>query len=104
MGTVIRGYHVYMDIWTPEVHEKFACHQESGNEHVRFAIAIFTGGENILGHLTLTNGIRVALSLGVLGIEGVPNSTLLSQLKANVSSKHEVQLPCEGIHLRYDDK
>ena len=51
VGTAIRGYHVYRDVWTPEVHEEFACRQESDNEHDRFAIAIFTDGENVLGHL-----------------------------------------------------
>ena len=35
----------------PEIHEEFGCHQESGNEHNRLAIAIFTDGENILAHL-----------------------------------------------------
>ena len=54
------GYHVYKDIWALKIHEEFVCHQESGNEHDRFAITIFTGGENILGHLTLTDGVRVA--------------------------------------------
>ena len=71
MATFHIHAHQYVDMVTsfhykdvrPEVHEEFACRQESVNEHDRFAIAIFVGGENILGRLTSTNGIRIALSL-----------------------------------------
>ena len=58
------------------------------NTHNRFAIAIFTDGENVCS--------------GVLGIGGHPNSKLSSRLKAISSKQTEthtvVQVPCGRIY------
>ena len=37
--SVIRGYHVYKDIWVPIIGEILFCEQEPGNEEDRFAVA-----------------------------------------------------------------
>ena len=38
--TVIRGYHVYKEIWTATTGEALTCRQETDNFHDRFAVAI----------------------------------------------------------------
>ena len=53
VDTVVRGYHVYKDIWLPETGESFLCRQESDNEHDRYAVAVYANENNseTVGHL-----------------------------------------------------
>ena len=39
VDSVIRGYHIYKDIWVPIIGEILFCEQELGNEEDRFAVA-----------------------------------------------------------------
>ena len=39
VDSVIRGYHVYTDIWVSIIGEILFCEQEPGNEEDRFAVA-----------------------------------------------------------------
>ena len=39
VDSVIRGYHVYKDIWVPIIGEILFCEQETGNEEDCFAVA-----------------------------------------------------------------
>lgn len=50
VDTVIRGYHVYKDIWTAAVREILVCRRETDNLHDRFALAVCRGGD-IVGHV-----------------------------------------------------
>ena len=37
----VRGYHAYMDIWTPKVSDENVClKSENENQHGKFAVAI----------------------------------------------------------------
>ena len=38
VDSVIRGYHVYKDIWVPIIGEILFCEQEPGNGEDRFAV------------------------------------------------------------------
>jgi len=40
LESVVRGYHVYMRIWDPEIGDVLACKQESENDDDRFAVAV----------------------------------------------------------------
>ena len=40
LDSVIRGHHVYKDIWTPFVGEELTLNQENGNSHDRYAITV----------------------------------------------------------------
>lgn len=41
--TVIRGYHVYKEIWTTTLGKVLTCRQETDNFHDRFAVAVLKG-------------------------------------------------------------
>ena len=46
----VRGFHVYGDIWTPNVGDLLDCEQESGNLNDAYAVAI-KNGVNVIGHV-----------------------------------------------------
>ena len=39
IASLIRGYHIHQDIWTPTINEELSCEQEIGNRHDTFAVA-----------------------------------------------------------------
>ena len=41
---MVRGYHVYKDIWIPVVREEFQCLREGRNQLDPFAVAVMRGG------------------------------------------------------------
>ena len=47
---MVRGYHVYKDIWTAVVGEEFQCRREDGNRFDPFAMAVMRGG-TVIGHV-----------------------------------------------------
>lgn len=51
LDSFVRGYHAYMDIWTPKVgDENFCLKSENENPHDKFAVAILLE-EQIVGHV-----------------------------------------------------
>ena len=51
LDSFVRGYHAYMDIWTPKVgDENFCLKSENENQHDKFAVAILLE-EQIVGHV-----------------------------------------------------
>ena len=49
---MVRGYHVYQDIWTAVIGEEFPCKREAGNTFDPFAVAVTRGDTNIvIGHV-----------------------------------------------------
>ena len=51
VDSVIRGFHIYKDIWDPEVGELLMCRQEFGNLHDPYAVSVIRGDEVIVGHV-----------------------------------------------------
>ena len=49
-ATVIRGYHVYKEIWTAPLGEILFCQRETDNRHDRFVVAIVKDSE-VVGHV-----------------------------------------------------
>ena len=47
---VVRGYHVYKDIWTAVIDEEFPCKREDGNRVDPFAVAV-RRGDDVIGHV-----------------------------------------------------
>ena len=39
-ASVVRGYHIYKSLWTPEVNEILLLWRETGNEHDEYAVAV----------------------------------------------------------------
>ena len=51
----IRGYHVYMYSWTPEIGEILNCVPEKDNAHVRNAVSVIKESGAIVGHIPKEN-------------------------------------------------
>ena len=50
LNSFVRGFHAYMDIWTPKVGgENFCLNPENENQHDKFAVAIVL--EERIGHV-----------------------------------------------------
>ena len=52
--SVIRGYHVYKDVWEPEIGEEFECQIEETNGYDKNAVAVVKNA-NIIGHIPREN-------------------------------------------------
>ena len=48
--SVVRGSHIYKDIWEPSVGEKLIAHREFGNQFDKFAIKVLNS-EQTVGYL-----------------------------------------------------
>ena len=48
--SVVRGYHVYKDIWDAVVGQEFPCKPEDGNRVDPFAVAVVRG-DTVIGHV-----------------------------------------------------
>ena len=54
MDSVIRGHHIYKDIWTSFVGEELQCQREVGNIHDIYAVSVvktIRRRDTIVGHL-----------------------------------------------------
>ncbi len=52
--SVIRGYHVYKDIWTPHIGEVLDCQAEPGNIHDLYAVVVKKPSGLTVGHVPRT--------------------------------------------------
>ena len=48
---VIRGYHVYKEVWNPSIGEAFVSFAEEENSHDRKAVAVTCAEGYVVGHL-----------------------------------------------------
>lgn len=48
---MVRGYHIYKEIWNAVVGEEFSCKRENGNRSDPFAVAVVNAAGTIIGHL-----------------------------------------------------
>ena len=48
--SVIKGYHAYMNDWTPILGKNLSTHPEPGNEIDKYAVAV-TKDARVIGHL-----------------------------------------------------
>lgn len=51
ISCVIRGYHVYREVWSPNIGEHFVCVDEEENIHDRKAVAVICTEGFVVGHL-----------------------------------------------------
>ncbi len=49
---MVRGYHVYEDIWDASIDEELLCAREPGNPCDRFAVAVVKSDQTV-GHVPL---------------------------------------------------
>ena len=50
LQTVVRGYHVYMQVWNATVGQVLPCQRERGNVHDPYSVAI-VDGNTTAGHV-----------------------------------------------------
>ena len=50
LNCVIRGHHIYKEIWNPFIGEELQCKMEHGNIHDIYAVAV-TREDIVVGHL-----------------------------------------------------
>ena len=62
VDSCIRGFHIYKDIWSPEVGEVISCERELGNREDPFAVAV-KKNSTIVGHLPRTISCLCSLFL-----------------------------------------
>ena len=51
--TVVRGYHAYMDVWSPSVEDKFALEMDELNIHQQYAVLTKVGWSRCNSEATL---------------------------------------------------
>ena len=49
-ASVVRGYHMYKDIWTPVIGEQLLCQREEGNPNDRYAVSVLHLS-TVVGHV-----------------------------------------------------
>ena len=64
--SVIRGHHVFKDVWTPRVGEILRIGKEAGNTHDRRAVAVLKADRTIVGHAL--DAILIAYNLSLRSI------------------------------------
>ena len=47
---MVRGYHIYKDVWCAVIDEEFPCKREDGNRFDPFAVAV-CNGDIVIGHV-----------------------------------------------------
>ena len=70
--SVIRGHHVFKDVWTPRVGEILRIGNEAGNTHDRRAVAVLNVPINIMPHYPPYG--QMAGNIGALTEGGCPYS------------------------------
>ena len=50
VSSVVRGYHVYKETWTPFLTEHLECKREEGNDKDRYAVAVVRH-DSVVGHI-----------------------------------------------------
>ena len=51
--SVIRGHHVFKEIWTPRLGEILLVNQDAGNAHNRCAVALLKANRTVVGHVPM---------------------------------------------------
>ena len=53
IDSVVRGYHIYKEIWDADIGSELPCYQESSNSEDRYAVALMDD-EHVVGHVPRT--------------------------------------------------
>ena len=48
IDSVVKGHHIYKDVWTPEIREGLQCQIESYNIHDMYAVAVKQDGVSVI--------------------------------------------------------
>ena len=89
---MIRGYHIYKDIWDSEIGERLSCQVERNNRHDTHAVAVIKSN-NVVGHLPQKISLICSLFLGRSG------TSIECEVIANRRYSHDLlqgglEIPC----------
>ena len=98
--SVIRGHHIYKDIWTPNIGEELICQRELGNLRDPFAVSLLKG-TTIVSHVPCKISAICAMFLqtgGTINCTVIRNRQYLRDLVQG-----GLEVPCE-LKFIGDDK
>ena len=103
VNSYIRGYHAYMDIWSPFVGEQLPLEREPNNSHDCFCVAVKKDG-SIVAHLPFNLAPTVSAFL-----KRSTNSRVakVTGSKVNRGGGYGLEIPCKYTFYRpksYIDK
>ena len=87
---MIRGYHVYKDVWDSEIGERLSCQVERNNRHDTHAVAVVKSSK-VVGHLPQKISLICSLFLGRSG------SSIECEVIAN--RRYSQDLPQGGLEI-----
>ena len=88
---VIRGYHEYKRVWTPEINEMLRTQTETANSHDRYAVAVLSEELGTVGHIPRTIS-RLCHSFLTRG--GVLQVQVLGRRKRSDLPQGGLDVPC----------
>ena len=91
MEAMIRGYHVYCDVWSAVVDEKLACKRKPFNASDPFAVAVVKG-ETTVGHVPKKISTICSLFLR-------RNGTTCIRCKVTGARRYSADLPQGGLEI-----
>ena len=68
--SVVRGHHVYKDIWTPVIDEQLTVKKEDSNEHDRYALSVVRHGSDFSDE-TYSEAEEDAATTGAVSSEAI---------------------------------
>ena len=60
---MVRGFHIYKDVWNPVVSDIRMCQREFGNLHDPYAVTVVRKDAVIVGHIPYNNIVFMLLFL-----------------------------------------
>ena len=87
---MIRGYHVYKDVWDSEIGERLSCQVKRNNRHNTRAVAVVKSSK-VVGHLPWKISLIFSLFLGQSG------SSIECKVIAN--RRYSQDLPQGGLEI-----
>ena len=88
----IRGYHAYMDIWSPEVGDQLILRREPENVVDVNAVSVLTEMDHVVGHLPKLMARWVSKFLKRLTNHG---KVVVAGKKVNRGGGYGLEIPCE---------
>ena len=94
--SVIKGYHTYMNDWTPILGENLSTRSEPENEIDKYAVAI-TKDARVIGHLKKGKTGRYAKTVFYFLRANLMNtiSIIVTGKRVNVGDGQGLQIPCQ---------
>ena len=95
LDSFIKGYHVYQEVWSPELHEMLSAVQEPRNIVDKYAVSVQRDGE-VVGHLMKGKSCRFAKTIFYfLSADKKNDCTVVVTGKAiNRGDGEGMQVPC----------